>query len=532
MSLAKHVIGELPSDNSSPKDLSARSDLDERVDADAYEIEQESAKLQAEVHKLSKELEDLMSSRRLSEAVLRKEEPAIEEGREDAGDDDSSEEREDRSQPSSLERDRKSDFLLLKPEVKERIPNRDTSSPSFPPMPARPRNQELSTSLKSDSFGLVAPRPPPPTTEKKRPSSETRGMQSGWRRVNELLQAQGFRAIPIRGDGDAVDLDAACETLRDVLTDFSHCVESLDKAEVIPIQKRIKSLQAESEPLQNEIARMKSKLDEERAQHQEDRFEADRQARDAERQVSILKGKLETSQMQCKQRDQLIEQLKEQPPADNIDLPEEAVGSDRDKAIFKRFFGKEAKRTDEKVLELISAYEERRKKHTPEPRQADVTKSLGMHETIKDLRSQLDLQSRDIESLEKQRFTLTEENSRLKSQTVKSAPESEKHNSSEVLAKALEMLQLKSEKQLPMALKKMQQVIRALPSLENFIRSISSEVLSSSTDSNSVENVLPTIRTWKQKAIQWETANGVRLQFCHLLGLDGGADFGEIVGDT
>ena len=58
MSSDSHEGGE---GRSSPSSHSSHNDTS------TYAIEQESAKLQAEVHKLSQELEDLMSSRHLSE---------------------------------------------------------------------------------------------------------------------------------------------------------------------------------------------------------------------------------------------------------------------------------------------------------------------------------------------------------------------------------------------------------------------------------------------------------------------------------
>ena len=496
------------SDHSS-HNSSRRSDLDEKIDSDAFEIEQESAKLQAEVQKLSKELEDLMSSRRISEGVLR---------REDFGNFETVGEEE------QLE-------VSLEEEEREtsRFPNpREDPAPMTQveplPLPSkRPtkqvpesRHREVSPPLKPESFGLMAPRASPPKTDKGKMVGEGKtGKTTGWKSVNEMLTAQGFRPLLLKGEsGEVQDWDSVCETMQDVLADFSHCVQDLTKAE-----KTINSLTSDSQLLKDEVTRLKSRIDEEKSLRQEERFDFDRRSRDQERQASTLTVKLETALSQLKQRDELMRQLKEQ----QKELNEEDAGpvieaTDRDKAIFRQYFKREPKGgRDGKVLGMINAYEER-KKRSSSPDAASKASAV----LLKEMRSQIDAQTREIESLEKQKSQLMEEIQRLKSMTV-----SGKEKPSEVLVQALETLQLKNEKQLPLALHKMQQVIRALPGLESFIKAISAEVLTNSSDS--VENVIPTIRTWKQKAVQWETWATQKMQLCHLLRIDSNADFGEIV---
>lgn len=487
--------------NRSLSDSSPRSDLEEKIDTDAFEIEQESAKLQAEVQKLSKELEDLMSSRRISEGVLKREDyshfSAV--GEEDMLEVSATEEETSRF-PSARE-----DFRPVQTDL---APAKRPARPD-----SRPPNS--SPGPKSEAFGLTAPRPPPPTSEKKRPSGELRTPITGWKQVNEQLTAQGFRPLPLRPDnGELSDPESVCDALRDVLADFARCVEDLEKAE-----KTIEALNMDSGTIKNEVIRLKSRVDEEKSLRQEDRFEADRLARDLERQISGLTVKLDAAQSQIKQRDELMKQLKDQLQEQGEDESGPTEGSDRDKAIFRQYFQRDPKGgRDSRVLGLISAYEERRKRTSPDPVKPEPRGSAIL---LKELRSQLDSQSAEIEKLEKERSAIYEENQRLKSN---SGP---KEKPGEVIAQALETLQLKSEKQLPSALRKMQQVIRALPGLESFIKAISAEVLTGEADS--VENILPSIKTWKQKAVQWETWSAQRVQLCQHLRIDTNSDFADIV---
>lgn len=487
--------------NRSLSDSSPRSDLEEKTDTDAFEIEQESAKLQAEVQKLSKELEDLMSSRRISEGVLKREDyghfSAV--GEEDILEVSATEEETSRF-PTARE-----DFRPVQTDLSpvKRIAKQLSSE-------SRPQNS--SPAPQSEAFGLVAPRPPPPTTEKKRSPGAA---ISGWKQVNEQLTAQGFRPLPLRPDnGDLSDPETACDALKDVLADFARCVEDLEKAE-----KTISALNTDSGALKNEIIRLKSRVDEEKSLRQEDRFEADRLGRDLERQVSALSVKLDAAQSQIKQRDELMKQLKDQLRDQSEDESRSIEGTERDKAIFRQYFQREPKGgRDGRVLGLISAYEERRKRTSPDPAKPESRASAIL---LKELRSQLDSQTLEIESLDKQRLALIEENQRLK--TASGSGE----KPGDIIAQALETLQLKSEKQLPAALRKMQQVIRALPGLESFIKAISTEVLTGGADS--VENILPSIKTWKQKAVQWETWSSQRALLCQHLRLDPASDFADIV---
>lgn len=491
--------------NRSLSDSSPRSDLEEKIDTDAFEIEQESAKLQAEVQKLSKELEDLMSSRRISEGVLKREDyghfSAV--GEEDILEVSAGEE-----ETSRVPTAREDYYPVQKPA--ESIGNKRPAK-QLP----EPRAIEASPSRKSDSFGLTAPRPPPPTTEKKRLAADNPHSRAGWKHVNELLTAQGFRTLPLRPDsGEVTDIETVCETLRDVLTDFGRCVDDLEKAE-----KTIEGLNSDSAQLKEDIMRVKTRVDEEKSLRQEDRFEADRLSRDLERQVSALTVKLDAAQSQIKQRDELMKQLKDQLREQGEEDSGPIESSEHEKAIFRQYFKREPKGgRDAKVLGMISAYEEARKRSSPEPVKTEQRASAVL---LKELRSQIESQALEIESLEGQLSSLSAENQRIKANSVP------KEKPSDIISQALETLQLKSEKQLPLALRKMQQVIRALPGLESFIKAISAEVLTSEADS--VENILPTIKTWKQKAVQWEAWSSQRAQLCQALRIDPSSDFADMV---
>jgi len=481
---------------------SPHSDFSDKADDDAFEIEQESAKLQAEVQKLSKELEDLMSSRHLSEEML----PDFDQ--------------------SAAEQEKYQTEGSLGPEAKEtsrfpaepreegylavpgKRPVKGTVPANIPPI-------DLSSTLKSDSFGIMAPRLLPPPTSKKQPV-ENYLANSGWKYVNEMLASQGFRALQLREDsGEVADLGTLCETMKDVLADFERCVEDLGKAE-----QTIKEQRTDSAGYREEIALLKSRINEEKSTLQRDNSDIDRSKRDLERQVSALAAKLDSVQSLLKQREELIRQLKDQLREYTEEDSRPVEGSERDKAIFRQYFKREPKTgRDGKVLGLIGAYEDRKKRNSsPEPGKAEARANAVL---VKELKSQIDARNREIETMEKQFSAVIEENERLKSYS------SRKDGSSDVLIQALDILQLKSDKQLPIALRKMQQVIRALPGLETFIKAISAEVLTG--EANSVESILPTIKTWKQKAVQWESWISQKAQLCHCLHLDPNCDFQDMV---
>jgi hypothetical protein len=492
--------------NPSSHNSSLHSDLTDKVDSDAFEIEQESAKLQAEVQKLSKELEDLMSSRHISEEVQQDSDLIAAEEEDQAEEGLRYEDRETSRFPAATREEARSiqhSFPLSLPGKR----------PAKPPTPTDPRPIDFSPTLKSDSFGIMVPRPPPPTASKRPPLIDDYSFKTGWKQVNELLISQGFQALPLREDnGEVADLDTLCETMKDILADFGRCVDDLEKAE-----KVIKGKNADSIGLKDEINMLKSRIEEEKSIRQK---EFDRWKKDLEKQNSALAAKLDSAQSQLSQREEIIRQLRDQLRELSEDDTGPVEGSDRDRAIFRQYFKRDPKGgRDGKVLTMIGAYEERRKRNSsPEPGKAEARANAVL---IRELKSQIDARTREMESLEKQYSAVIEENEQLKSY---SGP---RENQSETLLQALDILQLKSEKQLPVALRKMQQVIRALPGLETFIKAISAEVQMGETAS--VENILPTIKTWKQKAIQWETWSSQRAQLCHYLHLDPFCDFPDIV---
>lgn len=487
---------------------SPRSDFSDKGDDDAFEIEQESAKLQAEVQKLSKELEDLMSSRHLSEEILPREEldqfAAAEEEYQAEGSV-GSEAKETSRFPAETREEGYSEPLS----VPGKRPVKGVYPANIPPI-------DLSPTLKSDSFGVMAPRLLPPSTSKKQPIAGDYSANAGWKYVNEMLISQGFRALQLReGSGEVADVGVLCETMRDVLADFERCVEDLGKAE-----KTIKEQKTDSVRFKEEIALLKSRIDEEKSTRKKDNSDIDRSKRDLERQISALVGKLDSAQSHLQQREELIRQLKDQLREYSEEDAGPVEGSERDRAIFRQYFLREPKTgRDGKVLALIGAYEDRKKRtKSPEPGKTEARANVVL---VKELKSQIEARNREIETLEKQYSAIIEENEQLKSYS------SRKDGNSDALLQALDILQLKSDKQLPTALRKMQQVIRALPGLETFIKSISAEVLAGETAS--VESILPTIKTWKQKAIQWETWSSQKMQLCNCLHLDPNCDFSEVV---
>ena len=313
---------------------------------------------------------------------------------------------------------------------------------------------------------------------------------SGWKKVNTQLADGGFPQISFRPlpNGDfSPDSDSTCEILSLLLSTISQSRKSDLEIDVKPTQKRFKSIQSELESLRDELKRGKLKWEEEKRLRQDDRFEMDRTVREVERDRAMLRGKVEAAQMQLRQRDQLIAELKSQSESPPPDLPQ---STDRDRLIFEKYFSRQPKSiTDSKVLGLINAYEEMRKRSFADSRNSFTNFPLkNAHKTMGN------------------------------------------SGKTDILAKIMALLELKSENLVVSTVEKMLKVIRALPSLELFIKSISSEVLDLSASGNTaLDAVLPTIRLWKQRASLWEELNTMKKDLCLTLKIDGNGEITEIV---
>ena len=329
--------------------------------------------------------------------------------------------------------------------------------------------------------------------------------------VNDLLLEEGFKTVPIRveNDGSTVsDWETLCEILRTVLVDFRGM-----RGGVADAKKKISYLTSELQFHREETKKSVGKLD-------EIRFNYEREIREMRRELGILQNKLESWQSQCRQKDQTIADLKSQQGEEDVSaLPEVLmVCSERDKGVFRKTFGREPQSVmDAKVLGLIGAYEEVRRRVTPEPR-GESLRVAGLQETVKDLK-------RDVSELETQHKSLTEENDHLKQKlsVVDSSP---------TLHQIQSILDLKTESQILEAIKKMLQVIRALPGLEHFIKTVSAEVVDIDASASGIDDIIPTIKAWKSKSAQYDELSQFRVSLCKALSLDPAMPLPDLVSAT
>ena len=136
---------------------------------------------------------------------------------------------------------------------------------------------------------------------------------------------------------------------------------------------------------------------------------------------------------------------------------QEVAGSEHDRLVFAKHFGREARSLmDSKVLRLIHFYET----------------------------GTLDSSHAEISQLRREKAYLEERIGTYGNESVDTV---------------LRQLGLRNAGELPGAVAKMQQVIRALPNLEGFIKKVLEEVLGQMQEARAVEEVIPTIRAWKQR---------------------------------
>lgn len=386
-------------------------------------MEQESAKLQAEVQKLSKELEDLMSSR-----GLRSEAGKEEFGRFGAVDEEVEENSEGSFNPSEPLKSRigqgEDDFLRFGDLRK----GKDIPSPSFARSPGQAES------------GTRFPEPLKRKSPDRQRFTPTKRVMN-WSKVNEMLREEGFPVVEIEGnDGSAVP-----ESVLDIVKTLVLTVKDVRK-ECGETAEKAADLASDLDFYKQESEKLKADLDDLKYQ--------------SEQQVRSLQSKLESFHSKLKQKDQSIAELKSS------------------------------------------------QRHTPEPRSLDNSRFSTLQDTIQ-------AQKIQIEALEAQRKALSESYERAKRPSV------------DLVGQVVDLLDLKNERQVIPALQKMLQVIRALPGLEHFIKSVRAEVLPSS--SSAVEEVLPTIRAWKHKAKLWDEQGNLKGQICKQVGVDPAANLSELV---
>lgn len=368
-----------------------------------------------------------------------------------------------------------------------------------------------------------------------------------WRKVNSLLSQFGFSPIPVHMSGNLAlvpDENAVCEALLRVLAELERRKPS-PEVENLRVNQRLLAelnlVRGEKAAIEEEIEKLRQKAENDRIHHQTRLKEAENQVKELDRQSKVFRNKLETAYQQTKQRDQAIAdlqaQLAQSQRSNSLDIHS---AKDRERAIFRRVLGREPGQgsvSDAKVVTLIGICEESRSRTTPRTGRESPQRSDN-EDRERELVAQLQRLSQDKSKLEGQRKILQDENSVLK-QELQERPTARQlaalqeqftasgsdRESTDLLKQALTILDLRHPRQLPSAVDKMQQVIRAIPSLENFIKAVRAEVVPESEETpksllSSMDDVIPTLRSWKHKLNYYEALAAFRNQLCLMLNLE------------
>jgi len=368
-----------------------------------------------------------------------------------------------------------------------------------------------------------------------------------WRKVNSLLSQFGFPPIPVHLSGNLAlvpDENGVCEALLRVLAELERRKPG-PEMENLRINQRLLAelnlVRGEKAAIEEEHEKLRQKAENERMQQQTRLKEAENQLKELDRQNKVFRNKLETAYQQTKQRDQAISdlqaQLAQSQRSNSLDI---RSTNDRERAIFRRILGREPGQgsvPDAKVVNLIGICEENRTKATPRTGRESPQRSDN-EDRERELIAQLQRLAQEKSKLESQRKILQEENAVLK-QELQERPTArqftvlqEQYSASgsdreatELLKQALAVLDLRHPRQLPSAVDKMQQVIRAIPSLENFIKAVRAEVVPESAEApksliTSMDDVIPTLRSWKHKLGYYEAMAAFRNQLCQMLNLE------------
>ena len=462
----------------------------DQAEADVFSLEQESFKLQADASSLTRELNSMRSrsSTAPNYSYLSESDP-----KHRLGDSPLDEYQLGRFSPMEQRlKDPVHDFLRGSREIKEdlqrlsdmRKAQQELPSPTFTPLPPQ----------KSDT-GLG------------RSGGESRGKPVGrWDKVNGVLRDVGFEGVRLMEDATLEDV---YEVLLTVLQDYARVKQPTSAPAHTEFLTEIQSLKDANK-------RLKSKLAHERAKNHDRSLVSKHQNHDMRSTLTAAEEKVDLLLRQNSDKDRLIAELKSQIRDETEEPQKIQVGSDHEKAVFKKFFGRDpVSLMDTKVIRLIRTYEDSRLKRSP----------LASHNTSKietdenDLKSTIERLTRDKALLDNQKKTLTEELSQLKNYLHARDQHPDPHSLLEQLASTLA---LKSISQLPAAVSKMQQVIRALPSLEHFIKAVTAEVVpaDSRSQAGAIEEVVPTLRIWRQKLAFCDGLSALRQKLCDVLDLD------------
>ena len=366
-----------------------------------------------------------------------------------------------------------------------------------------------------------------------------------WRKVNALLSQFGFPPIPVHMGGNLTllpDQNAVCEVLLRVLAELERRKPGPEMENLRVNQRLLAELnlvRGEKAAIEEDNEKLRQRLESERVHMQTRLKDAENQLKELDRQSKVFRNKLETAYQQTKQRDQTIAELQAQlaqsQRSNSLDI---RSTSDREKAIFRRILGREPGQgsvPDAKVVNLIAICEENRVKSTPRTGRESPQRSDN-EDRERELIAQLQRISQDKSKLESQRKILQDENLVLKQELQErptarqlaglqdqiTASGSDKE-ASDMLRQTLSILDLRHARQLPSAVNKMQQVIRAIPSLESFIKAVKAEVVPEEdpkSQGNSMDEVIPTLRSWKNKLGYYEAMAAFRNQLCQMLNLE------------
>ena len=288
---------------------------------------------------------------------------------------------------------------------------------------------------------------------------ETSQSEGVWDEINKLLEKHGFGVINLYQDEnyqESPDLNSVADTFIEVLTEYSNLSRNYKDTE-----EQVRQLKEHNSYLSQNLQSAKSQ--------------------DLHSHNKLLEEQIAKTKQMCKDKDNQIKKLKNQLHLESVSLN---FKSEKKVSIFSAFMGRDydpSRTSDSKVMGIIMMYEDQKKKLS-EDLESLRSETNEFQNYFQDLNKKNQELSSQVESLHSQNHQMK---THLDSLTQKP----------EILTKVIEELQLKSEHEILPALKKMQQVMLALPSVEEFVKGVCENLIE---EGASMEEVVPRVTFLKE----------------------------------
>lgn len=373
-----------------------------------------------------------------------------------------------------------------------------------------------------------------------------------WGQINGLLNKYGFKPVNMFEDEEmnlVPDFESLAETLVDLLTEYVNQNKTLSDAES-DIQRLLADMgevNEEKEALNSEILRLKA--------NEEDRKRAENQLRELNRHNRHLSEKLHRIREKCKAKEGIINEMKVQldlTSSQDLQKVFQNFGSEKERKIFRTFLNREYRPTsgsDSKVMGLILMYEDSKlnyeksikelkdklsyfkenfdlktlKEHHDDAEKRAMKYYYDYTQLLKEHNTLISKYNHSIDELRSSQDLLKQKDKEISSLRSPSSKHSSPR-SDQILEKLLTSLELNHYYEIPIAIEKMQQVLRTVPTVERFVQLVCEELfpeLKNRSDrmlcAQKMEEVIPTLQEWKSNIIY---SNKFMQQIRQALGMD------------